>query len=170
MSSDLDSLPCDLTRQRVRTILIFPFVPFDVGGFLQVNNCSSLRRNRCHLLVSSVSSSLLSVAVCGLRTGVDCNVLYHWHRSLLQRRVGLSLTYRKSERYQTAVSIRCALLAVPPGSDAVCVTQSAAADFQTDQKGLALLREGLNVRGAWSSQADSVALQSQVSVCLRHVN
>lgn len=71
---------------------------------------------------------------------------------------------------RSGVSIRCALLAVPPGSDAVCVTQTAAADFQTDQKGLALLREGLNVRGAWSSQADSVALQSQVSVCLRHVN
>lgn len=50
------------------------------------------------------------------------------------------------------------------------MTLTAAADFQSDKKGSARLCKGLNVRGVWSSQADSVALQSQVSVSLRCVN
>lgn len=50
------------------------------------------------------------------------------------------------------------------------MTLTAAADFQSDKKGLARLCKGLNVRGVWSSQADSVAPQSQVSVSLRCVN
>lgn len=72
--------------------------------------------------------------------------------------------------YLAVRSIGCSLFGVSPGSDVVYMTWTAPADFQTDWKGSAHLCKGLNVRGAWSSQADSVAQQSQVSVCLRPAN
>ncbi len=67
-------------------------------------------------------------------------------------------------------SISSSLFLVSSGSDVVYMTLTTAADFQSDKKGLARLCKGLNVRGVWSSQADSVAPQSQVSVSFRCVN
>lgn len=66
----------------------------------------------------------------------------------------------------TVASIRCALLAVPWGR--VCVRDGDFSGWLNKASSFSV--EGLNVRGARSSQTHSFAPPSQVSVCLRQVN